>query len=953
MNKTRSQRPLPRIPAATYRLQFNRQFSFDAAREIVPYLRELGISDCYSSPYFEAAPDSSHGYDISDHNNLNPSIGNRESYDAFVAELQKHDMGQLADFVPNHMGIASANNKWWMDVLENGPASQYASHFDIDWHPLKEELENKVLLPILGDQYGRVLEKGEFTLSFEEGAFFLHYYDFALPIAPCSYDQILRPALDSLAPYYNEELFDELQSILNAIEHLPAPTDRDPEKIAERAREKEVIKRRLSRLCAECPQMLEGIEQSLDRLNGQPGDSRSFDPLHTLLNAQMYRLSYWRVAAEEINYRRFFDINDLAAIRVELPEVFEAAHRLLFELLRSDAITGLRIDHPDGLWNPCEYFGTLQNRFAEIKGVELAEDNPPLYLVAEKILTGKERLPDNWPVHGTTGYDFTNQVAGILVDRSAEKLITDTYVDFIDHRMRFQDLVYEQKRLVMRLSLANDTNVLAHMLNRLSERNRWYRDFTLNSLVTAVREVIACFPVYRTYLAPGRAMTAEDQQAILTAVARAKRRNPAIESSVFDFLRDNLLFKFPENIDEASVEEHNRFVMKFQQCTGPIMAKGLEDTTFYIYNRLVALNEVGGEPQHFGLPLEDFHEHNLWRQQKWPHSMLCTSSHDTKRSEDARARISAISELGELWRDSLLQWRKTNSSRKTDLDGEMAPDPNEEYLLYQTLLGSWPLHRPTAEEYQGYVERIQNYMTKAIKEAKVNTSWIQPYEEWDAAVRDFVGRILDREGNRQFLETFEIVAQKIAQLGAMNSLSQTLLKLTVPGVPDIYQGNEIWDFSLVDPDNRRPVDYKWRSELLEHVKEADPGDLLNNWRDGRIKLFMTRAILQFRRKYPDLFKYGSYIPIELGGKFKECGIAFQRRHGDHVLIAFAPRFTSRVGFPPLGEDWEDTRLDLTNIDDGLPLTDILTGTHLTTAEEHLKLASALGTLPFAVFSSNP
>lgn len=949
MNTSTRENNLPRIPSATYRLQFNRKFTFNQAREIVPYLHDLGISDCYSSPFFEAAPDSTHGYDISNHNNFNPSIGSREDFQALVEELRRHDMGQVSDFVPNHMGIASANNKWWMDVLENGPASRFASYFDIDWHPLKKELENKVLLAILGDQYGRVLERGELRLSFKEGAFSLHYYDFVLPIAPCSYGHILRPALEILEPYYNPELFDELQSILNAIEHLPASTETDPERIQERALEKEVIKRRLDRLCRECPQMLEGIEQALHDLNGNPGEPASFDPMHQLLNDQMFRLSYWRVAAEEINFRRFFDINELAAIRVENPEVFQAVHKLLFELLQEDSVTGVRIDHPDGLWNPREYFEKLQRHYAELKGIDLTGQDRPLYLLGEKILTGSERLPEEWLLHGTTGYDFTNQVIGVLVDSTAERPLTGIYHDFIDRKLRFDDVVYEQKRLVMRLSLASDTNALATMLNQLSENNRWYRDFTLSSLVTAVREVIACFPVYRTYLAPGQPLSVEDQQAIIRAVSRAKRRNPAVEASVFDFLRDNLLFQFPENIDEASLEEHYNFVMKFQQCTGPVMAKGLEDTAFYVYNRLVALNEVGGEPQHFGISPSGFHEFNLWRQQKWPHTMLCTSSHDTKRSEDTRTRIAALSELPELWKTTLEDWRNINVSHKTDLEGESAPDANEEYLLYQTLLGTWPLHRPDDDEYQTYVKRIQDYMTKAIKEAKVNTSWIQPYEEWDNAVRDFTANILDREKNRPFLDTFEILAEKTAQLGAINSLSQTLLKLTVPGVPDIYQGNEIWDFSLVDPDNRRPVDYDLRRSLLERLKEnPDPAELLANWRDGRIKLYLTRAILQFRRKFPDVFRKGTYIPLELTGKFKECGIAFQRRHKDHTLIVLAPRLTARIGFPPLGKDWDDTRLLL---DEQGPFTDILTGAKITKVAESVDLSSALTKLPFLLYSN--
>ena len=949
---TDPQSKLPRIPSATYRLQFNRNFTFNQARSILSYLDDLGISDCYSSPYFEAAPDSAHGYDISNHNNLHQSIGSRTDYDKFVAELHEHKMGQILDFVPNHMGISSPNNIWWMDVLENGPASPFARYFDIDWKPLKRELENKVLLPILGDQYGRVLERGEFRLTFEEGAFFLHYYDFKLPIAPCSYGHILRPALETLATYYNEELMDELQSILNAIDHLPPATETDPEKLDERALEKEVIKRRLERLCRECPQMLEGIEQVLNQFHGQPDDPTSFNSLHELLNAQIYRLSFWRVAAEEINFRRFFDINDLAAIRVELPEVFDDVHRLFFELVAEGAVTGMRIDHPDGLWNPRAYIEKVQKRAAEVLGVEFINDKPSLYMVAEKILSGDEHLPDDWLLHGTTGYEFTNQVIQVLIDSHSENAFTKIYSDFIDQRIRFHDLVYEKKRLVMDRSLASDTSVLAEMLNRLSETNRWYRDFTFSSLLTAVREVIASFPVYRTYLAPGQPLTIEDQQAIIRAVARAKRRNPTIETSVFDFLRDNLLFQFPENIDETTVEEHYRFVMKFQQCTGPIMAKGLEDTAFYNYNRLVALNEVGGLPERFGIPVNEFHEQNLRRQQQWPHAMVTTSTHDTKRSEDTRARIAALSELPDLWKKSLADWSETNAKYKTDLDGELAPDTNEEYLLYQTLLGTWPLTSTDENGFANYLQRIQDYMLKAIKEAKENTSWIQPYEEWEEAVRNFVAQILDRENNRPFLDTFEVLAEKTAQLGAINSLSQTLLKLTVPGVPDIYQGNEIWDFSLVDPDNRRQVDYDLRKNLLKKISDhPDPTDLLTDWRDGRIKLFVTKTILHFRRKFPKLFNKGTYIPIDLEGKHKEHGIAFARLHEDHILIIFVPRLTAPLAFPPLGDNWADTQLTELDATEFLPLTDLFTGKEHNENGETIELATALEKLPFLAYTN--
>jgi (1->4)-alpha-D-glucan 1-alpha-D-glucosylmutase len=618
---------------------------------------------------------------------FNAAIGCAKDFDAWVAELHAHGMGQIADFVPNHMGINDPQNVWWQDVLENGASSLYAPYFDIDWRPLKTDLHDKVLLPILGDQYGRVLERGELRVRFDSGSFSLTYFDHVFPIAPGTYRYILELALENLAEFREEDFYAEFQSILTALEYLPRRTETDPERIKERAREKEIIKKRLERRCAEAPQVQRGIEKAVETINGHIGDPRSFDRLDELLNAQSYRLAFWRVAAEEINYRRFFDVNDLAAIRVELPEVFDAAHKLLFELVASGAVTGLRIDHPDGLYRPLEYFEKLQMRCAKALRVPLPKDGRAIYLIVEKILTGEEQLPQNWPVHGTTGYGFANQVAGVLVDHNAEGAITKIFKRFIGHSLHFGHLVYAKKRLVMRISLANEVNVLGTMVDRLSEQNRWFRDYTLEALARAVRETIACFPVYRTYLEPGKPVSEEDRAVIERAVAAAKRRNPAIEESVFNFLRDLLLFRFPENLDEEQRAAHAEFVLKFQQFTGPITAKGLEDTVFYIYNRLAALNEVGGEPQLFGLSVETFHERNLRRQRDWPASLLATSTHDSKRSEDVRARMLAISEIPPLWGRSLQKWRTTNRRFKKQIDDAEAPDAGEEYLLYQTLLG--------------------------------------------------------------------------------------------------------------------------------------------------------------------------------------------------------------------------------------------------------------------------
>ena len=944
----------PRIPSSTYRLQFNRWFTFAQAREIVPYLHALGVSDAYASPYFQARPDSLHGYDITDHNKLNAAIGSREEYDSWIAELHAHSMGQVLDFVPNHVGIAEPLNQWWMDVLENGPSSRYAPYFDIDWHPLKSDLRDKVLLPILSDQYGRVLERGELQVYFAEGTFYLRYGDRRLPIAPGTYRYVLGIALENLAEHKDEDFYAEVQSILTALEYLPKRTETDPKRIAERIREKEIIKRRLERRCAEAPQVQQAIEKALARINGEPGDPRSFDALDELLNAQSYRLAFWRVAAEEINYRRFFDVNDLAAIRIEHPKVFDAVHRLLLELVHSCAITGLRIDHPDGLYLPREYFEKLQQRCAKALAIALPQDGRAVYMVAEKILTGVETLRKDWLVHGTTGYDFANQVMQLLVDSSAETAITNAFHRFIGHSLHFGHLVYAKKLQVMKLALANDVDVLGNMVDRLSEQNRWYRDFTLEALARAVRETIACFPVYRTYLAPGRPVSEEDRQVIERAVTAAKRRNPAIEESIFNFLRDVLVFRFPENLDAEARAAHTHFVLKFQQATGPIMAKGLEDTVFYIYNRLAALNEVGGEPQQFGLSIDAFHERNLDRQRNWPATLLTTSTHDTKRSEDVRTRMVAISEMPELWRRSLQRWRLANRRWKRTINDVEAPDGNEEYLLYQTLLGTWPVQPsglPEEAATAEYTERIQTYMAKALHEAKVNTSWIQPNEEWDAAMRDFVGRILDSSPRNKFVPAFLPVVQEIARLGAINSLSQTLLKLTSPGVPDIYQGNEIWDYSLVDPDNRRPVDYRPRREMLEALSASTSDELMQNWPDGRIKMFLTQRVLQFRREHVDLFQRGEYLPLVASGTFTECCVSFARRLGDQWIVVIAPRLSSRIGFPPIAERWKDTTLEFPETLSLEHAHNLFTCRKLRHESRRISIADALPILPFAVMTN--
>jgi (1->4)-alpha-D-glucan 1-alpha-D-glucosylmutase len=954
MTKDTSRTKHPRIPTCTYRLQFNRWFTFAQAREIVAYLHELGVSDVYASPYFQASPDSLHGYDITDHNKLNPAIGSRADYDAWIAQLHAHGMGHVLDFVPNHVGIADSRNEWWMDVLENGPSSRYAPYFDIDWEPLISHLRDKVLLPILSDQYGCVLERGELQVRFEEGTFYLLYGERRLPIAPGTYRYILDVALKNLAEYSDEDFYAEVQSILTALEYLPKRNEPDPKRIAEREREKEIIKRRLERRCAEAPEVQRAIERALLQINGKRGDPRSFDKLDELLNAQSYRLAFWRVAAEEINYRRFFDVNDLAAIRVELPKVFDAVHRLVFELVSTGAVTGLRIDHPDGLYLPREYFVKLQQRSAKALGTALPRDGRAIYMLAEKILTSSETLRKDWSVHGTTGYDFANHVMQLLVDSSAETAITKTFHRFIGHSIPFSHVLYAKKLLVMKLALANDVDVLGNMLDRLSEQDRRNRDFTLEALSRAVRETIACFPVYRTYVEADQSVSDEDEQIVERAIAAAKRRNPAMEESIFNFLRDVLLFRSPQNFDAAGRAAYTHFILKFQQTTAPVMAKGLEDTMFYIYNRLPALNEVGGEPQQFGLSVDVFHERNLDRQRDWPATLLATSTHDTKRSEDVRARIVAISEIPELWRRSLQRCGTANHRWKRMVNDLEAPDANEEYLLYQTLLGTWPIQangEPEPVPAPEYIERIQAYMAKALKEAKINTSWIQPNEEWDAAMHDFVARILDSSSRNKFLPIFLPAAKEIVRLGAINSLTQTLLKLTSPGVPDIYQGTEIWDYSLVDPDNRRPVDYELRSQMLKSLSGATPGELMQTWPDGRIKLFLTKPLLQLRRGHADLFERGEYLPLHASGTFAESCVSFVRRLGDNWIAVIAPRLSSRIGFPPIGEAWQDTAIQLPETFSLNGAHDLFTCQPIRHQKRQVAVRDVFSVLPFAVITN--
>ena len=917
--------PELRIPLSTYRLQFNRSFTFEDARRVVPYLHSLGVSDCYCSSYLKAVPESLHGYDVVDPTQFNPEIGTEEDFDAFVQTLQSNGMGQILDVVANHMGIAKSANEWWMDVLENGPSSPYSTFFDVDWEPAKPELKDKVLLPILGDHYGSVLENQEIRLVYEEGEFFIRYFEQKLPLSPKSYAKVLTHRLDAFVEKRepDDRHIQELQSIITAVNYLPPRSDRDPQRVAERYREKQIIKKRLATLTGEDGSVRDFIESNIRRFNGTPGEPESFDLLDELLGDQAYRLAYWRVASDEINYRRFFDINELVAIRMEDPAVFEKVHELIFRLIDQGVLSGLRIDHVDGLYDPKDYLQKLQG-WARQKRPNGRNSERPIYVVVEKILGRGETLPADWPVHGTTGYDFLNMVNGLFVDGSNSRAFEEVYARFVKSRISFDDLVYEKKKLIMEASMSSEIHLLGQQLNQLSERNRRSRDFTLNSLTQAIREIIACFPVYRTYVT-GEEATDRDRAYIRLAVAKAKRRNPALGSIVFDFVRDLLLLKYAENISEEDRGEQRRFVMKFQQTTSPVMAKGVEDTAFYIFNRLVSLNEVGGDPTQFGLSPSLFHDRMRERRETFPHSLSATSTHDAKRGEDVRARINVLSEMPALWRSRLSRWHKLNKKRARLVEDQSVPDRNEEILLYQTLIGTWPFGPIDDEGYRRYRDRIQAYATKALKEAKVHTSWLDQSHAYEEAFREFIDAILDRTRPNPFLDDFIPFQEKISHYGIYNSLSQVLLKTAAPGVPDFYQGTELWDLNLVDPDNRGRIDFEERTRLLSDlermVNEAGPDrtrlteNLLESRSDGRIKLYVTMSALRHRRERGSLFREGSYLPLEGKGEKKDHLFGFARGWRDQEIIAVIPLRVARLipepSVPPLGKKvWGETWIEI-------------------------------------------
>jgi len=924
--------PRSPIPRATYRLQLNRDFTFAQATALVPYLAQLGISHCYLSPCLKARPGSMHGYDIVDHNSFNPEIGTAEEFDRLVEALREQGMGVIMDIVPNHMGVMGSDNSWWLDVLENGEASIYANFFDIDWQPLKDELRGKVLVPVLHDHYGAVLESGEVKLTFEpaRGEFSIQYRNHRFPVNPRQYPRILQHCVEPLTRQLGEQNLDllEFQSLITAFGHLPARQEASADQMAERNRDKEINKRRMAELCARCPEIVAYINSAMESMNGTPGDPDSFEQLHELIKVQAYRLANWRVAADDINYRRFFDTNDLAGICMENESVFEATHRLVLKLIAEGKVDGLRIDHPDGLYNPAEYFERLKHGIAAATGnaAKIGECRGSGFVVIEKILTGAEKLPDDWAVCGTTGYDFANLVNGLFVDDASMMRMERIYRNFARNsgkeQLDFDDLAYRCRKLIMRVSLASELNVLANRLAHIALAKRRTCDFTLNSLRDALTEVVANFPVYRTYVSPA-GVSESDEHYIRLAIASAKWRSPASDTSTFDFISGVLLTRIAEGQDPAYRNAVTTFAMKFQQFTGPVMAKGVEDTAFYRYNRLISLDEVGSDLRRFGVTATEFHAVNQDRRRDWPNTMLATSTHDSKRSEDVRARIDVLSEISALWRLRVRDWSRFNRGLKDRVNGKPAPTPNDEYLLYQTLVGAWPFDLKETSDtnaWKEFSERIENYMLKAVREAKQNTSWINRNGEYEDAVSSFVKALLAPGAGNRFLTDFLLFQPRVARLGMWNSLSQTILKLTSPGVPDIYQGNELWDLSLVDPDNRRFVDYAHRRQVLDRVRGCrDGGDrpftehMLETPEDGRVKLYTTWKTLSLRQQHPQLFSQGAYFPLRVKGAKAQHVVAFARKLAEESLLVIAPRLVAGlVGStdgPPTGAQvWGDTRV---------------------------------------------
>ena len=888
------------IPRATYRIQFNPSFDFQQAQAVIPYLAQLGISTLYASPIFKARQGSPHGYDVVDPTQLNPDLGTPEDFDTLIKDIKRHGMGWLQDIVPNHMSFDS-ENQMLMDVLENGPHSPFYSFFDIDWDHSYESIRGRLLTPFLGSFYGEALERGEITLTFDRTGFSINYYQLRLPLKIGSYPVLLSFKLSKLKRKLGEEHPDiiKLHTIFSTLKTLSPGENR-----TERAHQIRLVKEMLWKLYTTNNDIKRHLDTNVNTFNGQKGNPKSFKYLDKLLSEQFFRLSFWKVAAEEINYRRFFNINELISLKMEDESVFAHTHTLIRDCIRKGTFSGLRIDHVDGLYDPTLYLQKIRR------------EDENLYLIVEKILDYNEEIPVTWPVQGTSGYDFLNQLNGIWCDPTNRNELSRIYASFIGHKIAYNDLCADNKRLIIGKIMAGDIDNLAHLMKRISSRDRHGSDITLYGLKRALVELLTFFPVYRTYVNQ-ESFSTSDHDYILESLKEARHRNPGL-SYEFDFIERFLLLTFEEYFTGEDKRNWIHFTMRFQQFTGPLMAKGFEDTTLYVYNRLISLNEVGSNPHQCGVTLEAFHHFNQNRAVRWPHTLSATATHDTKRGEDARARINVLSEIPHEWEKALRLWSKLNRGKKKVIDGLGVPDKNDEYFLYQTLIGAFPFD---GDDYQGFVERIKQYILKAIREAKRHTAWLKPDTPYEEAFISFIEAILKTPDNNQFLNAFIPFQKKVASYGIYTSLSQTLMKITSPGVPDVYQGTELWDFSLVDPDNRRPVDFSKRERVLDDIitKAKDDletllAELLTTREDGRIKLFVTWRGLSARKRYSETFQKGSYIPLEVTGQRRDHVVAFARSYQGEWILTIAPRFLVSVmksdAFPFGRDVWGDTCIRL-------------------------------------------
>lgn len=890
-----------RIPTATYRLQFNSEFKFADAKKITAYLAALGVSDLYASPIFKARTGSTHGYDVVDPTQLNPELGTEADFNELITETQQYQLGWLQDIVPNHMAYDS-QNLWLMDVLENGPDSAYVEYFDIAWNaPFSNSSSEPILTPMLGNFYGESLENGEIQLKYEQGGLSVNYYSLSIPLKLESYATFLTYNLGKLTRSLGRRHpdFVKLLAILYILKNISS----DVVGKQRRQDQTEFVRGLLWELYTGNSEIKAFVDENIQVFNGEKGNGESFNLLDRLLSEQFFRLSYWKVGAEEINYRRFFTVNELISVKVEELKVFNNTHDLIAKLVSEGKFTGLRIDHIDGLYDPTQYLERLREKTGDI------------YITVEKILQIGEDIPNYWQIQGTSGYDYLNYINGIFCQKANRDKFDEIYRNTTGFRTSFPDVVAEKKHLIIDKNLAGDIDNLSVLLKKIAGRYRYGNDFTLNGLKRAIAEVLTRFPIYCTYI-NAAGISAQDRKYIQEVIQAAKDNTPLLQNEL-NFIEKLLLLEYESSLTQAEKDQWLYFVMRMQQYTGPLMAKGVEDTALYVFYRLLSLNEVGGEPDHFGIDLAEFHSFNQHRNNKWTHAMSATSTHDTKRGEDVRARINVLSEIPDEWQQQVRSWMELNRSYKTQHKNSIFPDRNDEYAFYQTLVGAYPF---LESEVDGFSDRVKDYMLKAIREAKVYTAWLRPNAAYEEACTNFVQAVLDNSKHNQFLQEFLSFQQKITFYGIFNSLSQTLLKIVSPGVPDFYQGTELWDLSLVDPDNRRPVDFEQRNFYLSEIKEkikadisGSIADLLANKEDGRIKLFLTHQVLKARTKYLEVFQQGEYQPLEASGKHRENIVAFARKFGNTTAIAIAPRFLTSLIQPgeyPLGEVWQDTYIQL-------------------------------------------